>query len=142
MTARNLSGDWGICMSWLDFSRPYASKEARDYYLKKQAKDADNVFLTTRKNHKGKTVIDYDAQAIQGYREVLAEKYGEIYAKKNELQSKLNSLPSGANFFAKLGGKSGEINRAKRDINNAIEQLTQAQDDIKKRIADMDFCRS
>ena len=126
-------------MPWFDFSRPYGSNEAKDYYLKKRAKDGDNVFLTTRRNHKGKNVIDYDAQAIQGYREVLAEKYGEIHDKKMELQNKLDNLPSGSNFFVRIGGSSGKVNRAKRDINNALEQLTQAQYDIKKRIADMDF---
>ena len=82
------------------FDRAYDTTEAKAHYLKKKAKDEESVFLMTRKDPKGKNVIDYDMEAVQGYYEILWEeknrKQEEIHNEIQRLIDQKNSMPSGA----------------------------------------------
>lgn len=123
------------------FSRTYGATEAKTHYLKKKSKDEESVFLMMRKDPKGKNVVDYDMEAIQGYNEMLWEeknrKQDEIHNEIQRLIDQKNSMKSGSNFFVKLSGNSGKINRAKREIDEAVERLRAKLPELDKQFQKM-----
>ena len=157
MMLKSWRKDWGICMQLLSlnflfrqvqrqsqpvpFSRTYDATEAKAHYLKKKSKDEESVFLMTRKDPKGKDVIDYDLQAVQGYNEMLWEekirKQDKIHNKIQQLIDQKDSMPSGSNFFARMSGNSGKINRAKAEIDEAVEKLKAALPKLDKQFENM-----
>lgn len=119
------------------FSRTYDITEAKAHYLKKKSKDEKSMFLMTRKDPKGKDVVDYDMEAIQGYNETLweekIEKQNEINSEIQRLIDQKNRMKSGANFFVKLSGNSRKINRAKEEIDEVVAKLKAALSELDKR---------
>jgi hypothetical protein len=95
----------------------------------------------TRRDPKGKKVIDYDMEAIQGYNEILfrdkLRKQTEIHNEINRLLDQKSRMKSGANAFVKLSGNSGKINRAKREIDEAVAKLRAAIPEVEKQFEKM-----
>lgn len=99
------------------------------------------MFLMTRKDPKGRDVVDYDMEAIQGYNEMLWEekikKQDGINSKIKQLIDKKNSMKSASNFFVKASGNSGKIKRAKEEIDEVVAKLKAALPEIDKQFQKM-----
>lgn len=95
----------------------------------------------TRKDPKGKDVVDYDMEAIQGYNEILWEekikKQDKINSEIQRLTDKKNSMKSASNFFVKASGNSGKIKRAKAEIDEAVAKLKAAFPELDKQFQKM-----
>lgn len=120
------------------FSRPYEKSEAKGYYFAKKKNSPDSVFLMKMVDAKGRTFIDYDYQALQGYHEDLLDKKQE---KQNRIDNILyditrrrrdiDNAPSG--LFG-LGMK--KKNRARRELDNVEREARAARYTVQKEYQD------